>query len=74
MVSESPAVLTARGAFVIQVDDAAELHDQGLGGRVEHVVTGKSAVFTSSGALLAFILDALRGAGPATDGGALPEE
>jgi hypothetical protein len=55
-------MLTAHGAFVVQVDDSADPAGGRLDGRVEHVVSGKSAAFDSAGALLAFITEALGGA------------
>lgn len=60
-------MITARGAFVVHVDDAADPDGGRFGGRVEHLVSGKSIDFQSSGALLAFIAEALRGPVVPTD-------
>jgi hypothetical protein len=60
-------MLTARGAFVLQVDDAADPDGGRFGGRVEHLVSGKAVDFQSSGALLAFIAEALRSPVAPTD-------
>jgi len=57
-------MITARGAFVVQVDETADPAAGRLDGRVEHVVSGKSAPFGSAGALLEFIAEALAGARP----------
>jgi len=56
-------MLTARSAFVVQVDDAADGTGR-LDGRVEHLMSGRAATFDSAAALLAFIAEVLRGGSP----------
>jgi hypothetical protein len=67
-------MITARGAFVVQVDDAADPATGRLDGRVEHLVSGRSAAFDSGSALLAFIASARRlSAKPTRSEGVDPE-
>jgi len=58
--------MTARGAFVVQVSDEADLNEGRLDGRVEHVLSGQSAHFDSAEDLVRFITTALVQEAPAT--------
>ena len=50
-----PSALPVDRAFVVQFSSATSLADGRLGGRVEHVHSGRSAHFESLDQLLAFV-------------------
>jgi len=53
--------LTAEGAFVVQFLAGSHLDAGAVGGRVEHVASGRNAHFASVDELLRFFRDVLEG-------------
>lgn len=48
-------MLTTRGAYVLQVDSECDPSTGKIGGRIEHVLSGRATTFDSTDALLAFV-------------------
>ena len=57
------APLSPHWAFVVQVREGTALTPEGLHGRVEHIVSGQAALFTSLAELWAFMAQVLAGQG-----------
>jgi hypothetical protein len=55
------APLSPHWAFVVQVREGTALTPEGLHGRVEHIVSGQAALFTSLAELWAFMAQVLAG-------------
>jgi hypothetical protein len=53
------APLSPHWAFVVQVREGTALTPEGLHGRVEHIVSGQAALFTSLAELWAFMAQVL---------------
>lgn len=71
-IPEAP--LSPHWAFVVQLREGTTLTAEGLHGRVEHIVSGQAALFTSLEALRAFMAQVLTAPGPAPGGACGAEE
>ena len=60
--------LSPQAAFVVQFVAGSDLHGGVVGGRVEHVASGRSTHFESVDDLLRFLGEALAQAGRGSDG------
>ena len=65
----SDAPLSPHWAFVVQLREGTALTPEGMQGRIEHIVSGQAALFTSLAELGAFMAQVLAAPG----GAALPQ-